>query len=114
MRTRLFSLLSLLFAFIPILFLYSQEKKIVIFAEADSLPSNSQIYITGGNDELGNWFKMQKMKKRSFNNWSFKTFANTGDTLQFKFTRGDWNSEALIQTEWSFPTLYLLLKVIQH
>ncbi|HSR17140.1 MAG TPA: hypothetical protein VLM39_03515, partial [Ignavibacteriaceae bacterium] len=93
-----------------VILIYPQEKKIVIFAEVDSLPSNSQVYITGGNDELGNWFNMQKMKKRSFNNWSFKTFANTGDTLLFKFTRGDWSTEAVDSNGMEFPNFIHVVK----
>ncbi len=42
-------------------------------------------------------------EKRSVNNWSFKTFANTGDTLLFKFTRGDWNTEAVDSNGIEFP-----------
>ena len=75
MLIRLYSLLLLFLVFFPILSFYPQEKKIVIFAETDSLPSNSKVYITGGNDELGNWYNMQKMKKRSFNSWSYKIYA---------------------------------------
>ena len=110
MRIRLYSILLLFLAFFPIVFLYPQEKKIVVFVEADSLPSNSKVYITGGNDELGNWFNMQKMKKRSYNNWSFKTYANIGDTLFFKFTRGDWTTEAVDSNGIEFPNFMHVVK----
>lgn len=110
MRIRLYSILLLFLAFFPIVFLYPQEKKIVVFVEADSLPSNSKVYITGGNDELGNWFNMQKMKKRSYNNWSFKTYANIGDTLFFKFTRGDWTTEAVDSNGIEFPNFVHVVK----
>jgi serine phosphatase RsbU (regulator of sigma subunit) len=110
MSIRLYSILLLLFAFFPIVFLYPQEKKIVIFAEVDSLPSNSKVYITGGNDELGNWYKMQKMKKRSFHNWSYKIYAKKGDTLFFKFTRGDWSTEAVDSNGIEFPNFVHIVK----
>jgi serine phosphatase RsbU (regulator of sigma subunit) len=110
MRIRFYSILILFLAFLPIAFFYPQEKKIVIFAEADSLPSNSKVYITGGNEELGNWYKMQKMKKRSFNNWSYKIYADTGDTLYFKFTRGDWSTEAVDSNEMEFPNFMHVVK----
>ena len=110
MRIRLYSILLLFLAFVPIFFLYPQEKKIVIFVETDSLPSSSKVYITGGNDELGNWFNMQKMKKRSYNQWSFKTYANTGDTLFFKFTRGDWSTEAVDSNGMEFPNFIHVVK----
>jgi len=110
MRIKLNSILLLFLAFLPIAFFYPQEKKIVIFAEVDSLPSDSKIYITGGNEELGNWYKMQKMKKRSFNNWSYKIYANTGDTLYFKFTRGDWSTEAVDSNGMEFPNFMHVVK----
>jgi serine phosphatase RsbU (regulator of sigma subunit) len=110
MRIRLFSLPLLLLAFSPIVLFYPQEKKIVIFAEADSLPSNSKVYITGGNDKLGNWYNMQKMKKRSFNSWSYKIYAKTGDTLFFKFTRGDWSTEAVDSNGMEFPNFMHVVK----
>ena len=103
MRIRIYNILLLFLALFPTEFFYPQERKIVIFAEVDSLPNNSKVYITGGNDELGNWFNMQKMKKRSYNTWSFKTYANTGDTLFFKFTRGDWTTEAVDSNGIEFP-----------
>lgn len=103
MRIRIYNLLLLFLAVFPIELFYPQERKIVIFAEVDSLPSNSKVCITGGNDELGNWFNMQKMKKRSYNTWSFKTYANTGDSLFFKFTRGDWTTEAVDSNGIEFP-----------
>ena len=106
-----FILLFLFLLLLPSLtFIYPQEKKIVIFAEVDSLPANSKVYITGGNDELGNWNQMQKMKKRSYNSWSFKTYANTGDTLFFKFTRGDWSTEAVDSNGIEFPNFIHVVK----
>ncbi len=106
-----FILIFLFLLLLPaIIFIYPQEKKIVIFAEVDSLPANSKVYITGGTEELGNWYLMQKMKKRSFNNWSFKTFAKTGDTLYFKFTRGDWSTEAVDSNGIEFPNFVHIVK----
>jgi serine phosphatase RsbU (regulator of sigma subunit) len=110
MRIKLYSVLLLFLAFFPVVFFYPQENKIVIFAEVDSLPANSKVYITGGNDELGNWNNMQKMKKRSYNNWSFKTYAKTGDTLFFKFTRGDWSTEAVDSNGIEFPNFIHVVK----
>ncbi len=106
-----FILIFLFLLLLPsMIFIYPQERKIVIFAEVDSLPINSKVYITGGNDELGNWYNMQKMKKRSYNSWSFKTYANAGDTLFFKFTRGDWSTEAVDSNGMEFPNFSLVVK----
>jgi serine phosphatase RsbU (regulator of sigma subunit) len=110
MRLKSFFIYLILLLFPATILIYPQEKKIVIFVEADSLPNNSKVYITGGNDELGNWQNMQKMKKRSYNNWSFKTYANTSDTLFFKFTRGDWNTEAVDSNGIEFPNFIHVVK----
>ncbi len=72
-----------------------QQKKIIITAEVESLPKDSRVYITGNTDELGNWNFMQLMENKSEKEWLFVVSAEKGDTLQFKFTRGNWNSEAV-------------------
>ena len=85
--------------------IYPQQKKIVIKAEVENLPAGSQIYITGNTDELGNWiFNIKEpMKKISDREWKFQLTADTGDTLQFKFTRGDWSTEAVDSNGIEFP-----------
>ena len=85
--------------------IYPQQKKIVIKAEVENLPAGSQIYITGNTDELGNWiFNIKEpMKKISDREWKFQLTADAGDTLQFKFTRGDWSTEAVDSNGIEFP-----------
>ena len=83
--------------------LFPQERKIIITAEADTLPQNSQIYITGNSDELGNWDFMRQMKKINDKKWQFELKAEKGDTLEFKFTRGNWMSEAVDTSGIEFP-----------
>ena len=85
----------------------AQERKIKIIAEVDTIPDNSAVYITGDNEEMGNWGLMQKMKKKTRGEWSFKTHAEKGDTIRFKFTRGDWSTEAVDSNGLEYPNFIL-------
>lgn len=109
MRFTLIKSNILLFLLFPIL-LCAQEKKILILAEADSLPDNSAVHIVGGSIELGFWTRHQKMKKESDDEWSYEIYAKTGDTLFFKFTRGDWSTEAVDSNGMEFPNFTHLVK----
>ena len=88
--------------FLPLL-ISAQDKKILIIAETDSLPVNSEVYIVGGRSDLGYWTKHQKMKRESGNKWVYELSAKSGDTLKFKFTRGDWSTEAVDSNGVEFP-----------
>ena len=89
---------------------FSQPKKILIKVLVDSLPANSSIFLTGNTDELGNWNFMQGMEKKPENIWQKEVFANVGDTLQFKFSRGDWSSEAVDSTGLEFANFVYVVK----
>ena len=100
------STLSIIIIFLVSIFLestYAQNQRITFIAVVDTLPQNSAIYIIGGNEELGSWYIHQKMKKISENEWVFEMNARTRDTLQFKFTRGDWSTEAVDSNGIEFP-----------
>lgn len=102
--------LIILLLLTAVILIHPQEKKISIIVETDSLPENSVIHLIGGNDELGNWYIHQKMKKQSRNEWSFETYAKSGDTLFFKFTRGDWSTEAVDSSGMEFPNFFHIVK----
>jgi predicted alpha/beta superfamily hydrolase len=62
----------------------------------DNLPEGSKIYITGNDEQLGNWqpdeVELNEIEK---GRWS-KSFSFTkGKKLEFKITRGSWENEAL-------------------
>lgn len=90
---------------------FAQERKISIIAEADSLPENSVIHIVGGGSELGFWTRHQKMKKISNSEWLYETPAKTGDTIFFKFTRGDWRTEAVDSNGIEFPNFIHVVSI---
>ena len=75
--------------------IYPQQKNILIVAECENLPEESKIHIAGNTDEMGNWNEMLVLEKMGTNEWGFEITADVGDTLEFKFTRGSWRSEAV-------------------
>jgi predicted alpha/beta superfamily hydrolase len=62
----------------------------------NNLPEGSKIYITGNDDQLGNWqpnkIELNKIEK---DKWSKSFSFQKGKKLEFKFTRGSWANEAL-------------------
>jgi len=75
--------------------IFPQQKKISIIAIVDSLPKDSRVCITGSRTDLGDWNSMLPMEKISESKWSFELTVEAGDTLHFKFNRGDWRTEAV-------------------
>jgi|TARA_B100001971_G_scaffold196046_1_gene203464 predicted alpha/beta superfamily hydrolase len=59
--------------------------------------STDQVYLIGGHKKLGNWNHSKAVKLKSVNNALFSTTVRLpkGKTIEFKFTRGDWDKEAL-------------------
>ena len=110
MKQNLFKIIFLSLVLLASTVIFSQQKKILIKAKVDNLPANSSVHITGNTDELGNWNFMQGMEKKQENIWQKEVFAKVGDTLQFKFTRGDWSSEAVDSTGMEFPNFVYVVK----
>jgi len=63
---------------------------------ADNLPEGSKIYITGNDDQMGNWqpdsIELSEIEKGK---WSKSFSFIKGKKLEFKITRGSWDTEAL-------------------
>ncbi|NWF89662.1 MAG: SpoIIE family protein phosphatase [Ignavibacteriaceae bacterium] len=89
---------------------FSQQQKISIYVKVDTIPPNSTVHMTGNTDELGNWIIMQPMKIISRNEWSFVIKAEKGDTLQMKFNRGNWDTEAVDSNGIEFPNFSYIVK----
>jgi predicted alpha/beta superfamily hydrolase len=87
----------ILFAFVFVPFLFSQTKKeIKIIVITTNLPANSNIYISGNIQQLGNWnADIVKLNKKDKNTWEKSFYFNAGEILQFKITRGSWANERL-------------------
>ncbi|HEX2866491.1 MAG TPA: alpha/beta hydrolase-fold protein [Ignavibacteriales bacterium] len=72
------------------------EKEITINLRAQNVPQGSKVFIAGGHPLFGEWNPGKvELKKNPDGIWT-KTFLFTeGESLEFKFTLGSWDSEAL-------------------
>ena len=87
----------------------SERERIITFRVIPKvLPEDSKIYISGNTSQLGNWDPDDIfMEKTPDGSW-FKTFSfDSGTSLEFKFTRGSWASEAVDEHGLEFPNLIL-------
>lgn len=72
------------------------EKTIVFIVEAISLPDTSNICITGNQESLGNWNAGRiKLNYTGNSIWKIKTRFPLNTQLEYKITRGSWETEAL-------------------
>lgn len=103
MKNNIASKLALLFIFILTTLSFTQQK-IQIKVTTDNMPDKSTVHIVGNTEELGYWNFMRKMEKLSEKEWLYTANASSGETLQFKFTRGsDWSTEAVDSNGIEFP-----------
>uniref|UniRef100_A0A7V2ZJD4 Histidine kinase n=1 Tax=Ignavibacterium album TaxID=591197 RepID=A0A7V2ZJD4_9BACT len=74
----------------------SSQIKVKIDVTSNSVKENENIFIAGNLPQFGEWSpnKVPLMKVDAFL-WSMTFELNKGDFIEFKFTKGDWNSEAL-------------------
>ncbi|HEX2866578.1 MAG TPA: SpoIIE family protein phosphatase [Ignavibacteriales bacterium] len=82
---------------------FSGQKKFVNFSVISKLPlrPSDNVYLTGNNKTLGNWnARGVKLERRNDSTWSKTLSFNEGEHLEFKFTLGSWNSEALKTDGW--------------
>lgn len=78
-------------------FLYSQDKvKVTIQLISPSLNDSTTIYIVGNIDPLGLWRPDKvPMKKNSKEDRVFQFEIEKGTQVEYKFTKGNWQTEAL-------------------
>ena len=89
---------------------FSQQKRTTIIVKTSKLPIDSKVYITGNTSQLGEWNFMKQMEKLSDSAWTFTADGEYDDTLQFKFTRGSWRTEAVDSTGLEFPNFVHVVK----
>ncbi|MBK9099142.1 MAG: histidine kinase [bacterium] len=72
------------------------EVSVKIEVVSNNLPTGSVVYITGNDDQLGNWQpNLTALEEVEKGKW-IKSFSfPRGKKLEFKFTRGNWETEAL-------------------
>lgn len=73
----------------------TQLTNVIVKLKSNSLDSNSAVYISGNLPQLGNWNpnSVPLINKGAF--WEGQFKFNYGETIEFKFTLGNWNNEAL-------------------
>ena len=74
----------------------SLEKQITFRVMPQSMPDTAKVYIAGNHAQLGNWQPdVVALTKESNGSWR-RTFSfKAGEALQYKFTRGSWDNEAV-------------------
>ena len=69
-------------------------RMLVVVQTAISLGMGEQVFLTGASDELGRWNPSAvPMTRTEDNRWEVILSLRTGAPLEFKVTRGTWNSE---------------------
>lgn len=90
---------------------YSDNKtyyKLNIIVEADYLPGGSQLYIIGNHRFLGQWIRTGiPMAPQKDGTWLSSFCFPESTNVEFKFTRGSWESEA-VNSEGKVPPNYSL------
>lgn len=81
---------------------------ITIKVIANNVPDETTIYVTGNDVKLGNWQpNLVKLIKTENGKWTKKFSFTVGKKLEFKITRGSWETEAL-NDDGSIPSNHLI------
>lgn len=77
----------------------AQDREVVIKVVAPaSTPREAQLFIAGNHPLLGEWDPGSiRLAKENETVWSFRGRFREGSLVEFKITRGTWNTEALCQ-----------------
>jgi len=74
-------------------------RKVTIQILTEALPDSETLYITGNHAELGNWDpKMVELKRWDAKTWGGSFRILSGAELEFKITRGSWETQAADST----------------
>ncbi|MCB0752867.1 MAG: histidine kinase, partial [Ignavibacteriae bacterium] len=92
LRISMFLVFLILFYFI----FAPQNPHVKIIVTSNSLAKTENIYIAGNNKQLGSWQPdIIQLNKTDNNKWERTFTFETNSSLEFKFTKGSWASEAL-------------------
>ena len=92
LRISIFLIFLILFYFI----FAPQNPHVKIIVTSNSLAKTENIYIAGNNKQLGSWQPdIIQLNKTDNNKWERTFTFETNSSLEFKFTKGSWASEAL-------------------
>ncbi|MGE5457752.1 MAG: alpha/beta hydrolase-fold protein [Methanococcaceae archaeon] len=86
----------------------NMEKTITINLLTSDLPKDAQVYIVGNTEQLGNWDPGAVVMTRQLDTlWSKTLKVQAGAALEFKFTLGSWDKEALRNDKTVPPNFYV-------
>ena len=78
------------------IYLSAQNVKVKFTVSTTSLNDSTAVYITGFGDKLGNWNpSVVKLNKENEYTWGIELSFPKGTQLEYKFTLGSWDKEAL-------------------
>ncbi|HLG32855.1 MAG TPA: alpha/beta hydrolase-fold protein [Ignavibacteriaceae bacterium] len=69
--------------------------QVTFIVEAENVPESSMVYIAGNDVSLGRWAPDGQLLEFIDNKWQKKLQFSKGISIEFKFTRGTWLTEAL-------------------
>lgn len=76
--------------------LCAQDTRITFVVSTYKLDDSSSVYITGNDEKIGDWDPaLIKLNKDKGNRWKIELSFPKGTKLEYKFTLGGWNTEAL-------------------
>ena len=83
-------------------------KTVTFRVQPQSLPPSSKIYIAGNHSKLGNWqANLVSLHEQRDGSWSRSFSFHAGTLLEFKITRGAWETEAVNAEGIEFPNFVL-------
>lgn len=94
---RIIRLKIILFLLLVPMILFAQDlRKLTIQVEVNNTPDSSEIFICGNIPELGNWRPDEiYLTKTGSNIWEKSFMLPAGKKIEYKITRGTWNTEAV-------------------
>ncbi len=99
--------LTLIVSIISTVMTFTQVK-VTVSVYANSVKSNEKVFIAGNHSKFGEWDPGKVSLERIDSVFWTKTFSfEKGEMLEFKFTKGDWNKEALSEYK-TVPANYKL------
>ncbi|MCI0513518.1 SpoIIE family protein phosphatase [candidate division KSB1 bacterium] len=85
--------------------------KITFCIRPQNLPANSQLYLTGNQPELKKWYPNRlPLEQQANGSWTRTLIFKTGAQLEFKITRGAWDTEAVDANGLEYPNFQHLVQ----
>jgi len=74
----------------------AEKCSVSFLVTAENIPENHAVYITGNHEKLGNWIPgAVALEKNADGQWAVTVTVEPGTMLEYKFTLGSWDTEAL-------------------